>query len=51
MTLFLKTLNLASVCWSTDFRAAIFILGFVAGADLGMIFAALMYAAGKDKDE
>lgn len=32
-----------------DFRLVWFIIGFVAGADLGMIFAAIMYAAGKEK--
>lgn len=47
-----KILNLASVCLFTDdFRLVCFILGLVAGADLGMIFAALVFAAGKDKDE
>ena len=65
ITLLSKILNLASVfsfidddfrlVWFSfiddDFRLVWFILGFVAGADLGMIFAALMYAAGKDKNE
>lgn len=51
--LFLKILNLASVFSfiDDDFRLVWFILGFVAGADLGMIFAAAVYAAGKDKHE
>lgn len=52
ITLLSKILNLASVCLFTDdFRLVCFILGLVAGADLGMIFAALVFAAGKDKDE
>lgn len=52
MTSFWKILNLASAfSFTEDFRLVSFILGLVAGADLGMIFAALMYAAGKDKDE
>lgn len=51
-TLLLKISNLASVyLFTDDFRLVAFILGLVAGADLGMIFAAIMYAAGKDKDE
>lgn len=51
MTLFLRISNLGSACLFTEFRLVSFIIGLVAGADLGMIFAALMYAAGKDKDE
>lgn len=52
MILLLKILNPASAfSYTEDFRLVSFILGLVAGADLGMIFAALMYAAGKDKDE
>lgn len=52
ITLLSKISNLASVCLFTDdFRLVCFILGLVAGADLGMIFAALVFAAGKDKDE
>ena len=52
ITLLSKILNLDSVCLFTDdFRLVCFILGLVAGADLGMIFAALVFAAGKDKDE
>lgn len=50
ITLLLKISNLASVSLFTDFRLVMFILGFVAGANLGMIFAALC-AAGKDEDE
>lgn len=53
IALLLKISNLASVFSfiDDDFRLVWFILGFVAGADLGMIFAAAVYAAGKDKNE
>ena len=52
ITLLSKISNLASAfSFTEDFRLVSFILGLVAGADLGMIFAALMYAAGKDKNE
>lgn len=45
-------LNPASVSlFIEEHGMLMFILGFVAGADLGMIFAALMLAAGKEKDE
>lgn len=47
MTSLSQILNLDSVSWFTDFRLVMFILGFVAGANLGMIFAALMGAAEK----
>lgn len=50
MTSLSQILNLDSVSWFTDFRLVCFILGFVAGANLGMIFAAL-FAAGKDENE
>lgn len=50
MTSLSQILNLDSVSLFTDFRLVCFILGFVAGANLGMIFAALC-AAGKDEDE
>lgn len=52
MILLSKILNPASAfLFTEDFRMISFILGLIAGADLGMIFAALMLAAGKDKDE
>lgn len=49
MTLLLQILNQDSVSWFTEGQRIAFVLGLVAGADLGMIFAALM-AAGKDED-
>lgn len=51
ITLLSKISNLAFVFSfiDDDFRLVAFILGLVAGADLGMIFAAIMYADGKEK--
>lgn len=47
MILFSRILNPDSVSWFTEGNRIAFMIGLVAGADLGLIFAALM-AAGKD---
>lgn len=50
MILFSRILSLDSASWFTEGNRIAFMIGLVAGADLGLIFAALM-AAGKDDNE
>ena len=48
MILFSRILNPVSASWFTEGNRIAFMIGLVAGADLGLIFAAICMAAGKD---